>query len=543
MSGQQGDVYLFQTPNNGDIEIEDGIVTTVGGLATAVYLSILGGNEDDDGLEQNLLTWWGNVDETEQDRKYISETQNLLRGLPAVSRNLILVEEAVKRDLKWMLDNKVASNIDVFASIPEVGRISIDVGIIAEGNRETFNFTENWQADYEGVGFQRVESSPSVIIPPNPQVQELQLLVDTTIAGDTASDTIRIPMVGTGDVDWGDGTQTLGATGVTDHTYSSGGQYTVSIQNTITSINYSNSNDKDKLLEISNWGTMSWATMNSSFFGCSNMEITASDLPNLSGVTDMYATFNGCSGLTSLPLIDTSNVTDMTYTFGGSGLTSFPVLDTSNVTTFLGTFWSCSGLTSFPVLDFSSATTLESCWRFCTGLTSFPLISIPNVTTLKYAWYNCSSLNSFPLIDTSSVTYLLGAWQGCSSLTSFPLIDTSSVTYMRNAWLGCSGLTSFPLIDTSSAGDINSTWSNCTSLTSFPTLNFSSMTNGSGMFSGVTLDTTSWSDLLIATEANNNNNSVSWSGGNSQYNASGQTARALLTGAPRNWSITDGGLA
>lgn len=172
MSGQQGDVYLFQTPDNGDIEVKDGIVTTVGGLATAVYLSILGGNEDDDGLQQNLLTWWGNVDETEQDRKYISETQNLLRGLPAVSRNLILVEEAVKRDLKWMLDNKVASNIDVFASIPEVGRISIDVDIIAEGNRETFNFTENWQADYEGVGFQRVESSPSVIIPPPPPTAE-----------------------------------------------------------------------------------------------------------------------------------------------------------------------------------------------------------------------------------------------------------------------------------------------------------------------------------------------------------------------------------
>ena len=146
MTNQQGDVLHFQTPDDGDIEILNGLVTMSGGLETAAYLSLLGGNIEDDGLPDNSLTWWGNLDETDRAFKYISETQNLLRGLPAVSRNLILVEEANLRDLQWMIDKKVASSITSEASIPQVGRVAFKITILAEGEEQNFNFTENWRA-------------------------------------------------------------------------------------------------------------------------------------------------------------------------------------------------------------------------------------------------------------------------------------------------------------------------------------------------------------------------------------------------------------
>ena len=146
MTNQQGDVLLCQTPNGGEIEVINGVVTMSGGLEVAAYLSILGGNYADDGRLTNPETWWGNLDETDRAFRYISETQNLIEGLPVASRNLILLEQAAGRDLQWMLDKNIASSITVSASIPQLGRIAFNIKIMAEGEEENFNFTENWRA-------------------------------------------------------------------------------------------------------------------------------------------------------------------------------------------------------------------------------------------------------------------------------------------------------------------------------------------------------------------------------------------------------------
>ena len=66
MAEQQGDVSLFQTNDDGNIEVEGGIVTMGGGLETSAYLSLFGGNEDDDNRTDNPANWWGNIDETDQ---------------------------------------------------------------------------------------------------------------------------------------------------------------------------------------------------------------------------------------------------------------------------------------------------------------------------------------------------------------------------------------------------------------------------------------------------------------------------------------------
>ena len=146
MAEQQGDVSLFQTDNDGDITVEGGIVTMGGGLETSAYLSLFGGNEDDDGSQGNNATWWANLDEVDPAREYRSETQNLLQALAATSGNLRRIEDAANRDLDWFITNKVASSVNVVASIPGLNKIKLKIDIEAQGEESSFEFVENWKA-------------------------------------------------------------------------------------------------------------------------------------------------------------------------------------------------------------------------------------------------------------------------------------------------------------------------------------------------------------------------------------------------------------
>lgn len=136
---QQGDVLQFQTDDNGDISVESGIVEMTGGLDTAVYLSLFGGNEDDDGRNENNKNWWGNLSELEESRQYRSRTQYLLRSIPATSSNLLRIEQAVKADLSWLSNEEIT----VTATIPGINRVRIQIEINAD---QTTEYILNWEA-------------------------------------------------------------------------------------------------------------------------------------------------------------------------------------------------------------------------------------------------------------------------------------------------------------------------------------------------------------------------------------------------------------
>jgi phage gp46-like protein len=143
----EGDVFLYQTTDDGDINVEAGVVQMSGGLETAAYISLFGGNEDDNGQESNKKTWWGNIGEIDPDFRYRSETQNLLQSIPATVNNLKRIDDAANRDLSWMINKKVASEILIETTIPTINAILITVKIIANGEESTFEFSENWKAE------------------------------------------------------------------------------------------------------------------------------------------------------------------------------------------------------------------------------------------------------------------------------------------------------------------------------------------------------------------------------------------------------------
>lgn len=142
---QEGDVFLYQTNDNGDINLNDGQIEMNGGLETAAYNSIFGGNEDDDSRKDNPLEWWGNKIETDPVRKLHSETQNLLNSIPATSSNLRRVEDAAKRDLSWFITEGVATTLTVEAYIPAVNRVGLIINLNVAGSEIEFKFLENWK--------------------------------------------------------------------------------------------------------------------------------------------------------------------------------------------------------------------------------------------------------------------------------------------------------------------------------------------------------------------------------------------------------------
>jgi phage gp46-like protein len=144
---QQGDVILYQTTDGGNITVTNGIVNMAGGLDTAAYLSLFGGNEGDDGRADNIDNWWANLSELDPVNQYRSETQYIIESLPATSYNLLRVEQAAQRDLQWFLDQKIASSVSVVASLVNVNTLRLLINIEARGEESNFEYVENWRGN------------------------------------------------------------------------------------------------------------------------------------------------------------------------------------------------------------------------------------------------------------------------------------------------------------------------------------------------------------------------------------------------------------
>ena len=144
----------------------------------------------------------------------------------------------------------------------------------------------------------------------------------TTWKTDSANESITIPVGGaTGNytVDWGDNDTSTHTTDAT-HTYTAAGTYTVRISGDFTRIMLGADGDNaDKLQTIQQWGNASWTSMGEAFEAAEYMTYTATDAPDLSGVTNMSHMFHGVLDFkpTTLNSWNVSTVTDMSYMLAG----------------------------------------------------------------------------------------------------------------------------------------------------------------------------------------------------------------------------------
>lgn len=170
-------------------------------------------------------------------------------------------------------------------------------------------------------------------------------------------------------------------------------------------------------IQTSSWARLFGAT---ALFGVAQIDKKPVEVlgANSTGVTNMNYTFYTCS-FSSIPLMDTSSVTSMQYTFGkNTALTSVPLFDTSNVTDFSHMFEECSALTSASAFDMSSAVDVSYMFYRCSGLITAPAMSTGSISKFSYMFTNCTSLTSVPQYTMTSATNTNYMFSGCTGVSS-----------------------------------------------------------------------------------------------------------------------------
>jgi len=197
--------------------------------------------------------------------------------------------------------------------------------------------------------------------------------------------------------------------------------------------------------EISQWGDVVWSSMAHAFENSYEMDVTATDKPNLSQVTDMSFMFSQCEKLTGPNNIndwDVSNVTNMRAMFQAALLFNQPLndWDVSNVGNMSDMF---SGAESFnQPLDNWDVSNVRNMRSMFSSARSFnqPLDSwdVSNVRDMAYMFSGAESFNQ-PL-DNWNVSNVRNMRNMFSSARSFnqPLNnwDVSNVDYFGDGFAG-----------------------------------------------------------------------------------------------------------
>ena len=275
----------------------------------------------------------------------------------------------------------------------------------------------------------------------------------TTWTTTGANESIAIPAGGAAGsyaVVWGDASMFTGVSGDQTHVYNAPGTYTVSIYGNFTRIHLLDyPSNAQKLQSIEQWGNMSWESMRGSFAGASSTVYHATDVPDLSAVTDMSEMFGSATSFNGdLSNWDVSSVTDMNWMFRNAisfngNISSWNV---SSVTDMNGMFKG-AGRFNQPLSswDVSSVTDMncmfEGAGRFNQPLSSW---DVSSVTDMNCMFEGAVRFNQ-PLSswDVSSVTDMNGMFERASSFDGdLSNWNTYSVTKMDSMFERASPSTS-----------------------------------------------------------------------------------------------------
>ncbi|MCX6727229.1 MAG: BspA family leucine-rich repeat surface protein, partial [Candidatus Saccharibacteria bacterium] len=396
--------------------------------------------------------------------------------------------------------------------------------------------------------------------------------------GVSNSTSITVPMIGVDNysVDWNnDGIfDETGLNGSTTHDFGSAGTYTIRISAPTARIYFGNNGDKDKILNISQWGTTAWTDFSDAFSGCSHIDVTATDSPDLSQATSLASMFRTASSLvgnSSFNNWNTSTITDLGSIFFNDPLFNQDISgwNTSNVTSmgqmFQGasTFnqdisgWNTSKLTSAYYM-FADAIAFNqdiSGWNVSKVETFTGMFVNDPLFNQDISGWNTSSATNFSWMfsNTTLFNQNIGGWN-TSKVTDMSYMfyvsqvfnqdisgwDTSKVTDMSymftyNAIFN-QNITGW---DTSKVTDMSYMFKQAYGLNQNLGLwDVTSVTNMTDMFKSVTLPTATYDAILMGWSAETLKNNVTFNAGNSRYCA--VEARDAIT-TNYSWTIQDGG--
>ena len=342
---------------------------------------------------------------------------------------------------------------------------------------------------------------------------------------------IKLPVSGTGlniIVDWGDGVvETISgditAENFPTHTYSTSGEYDISIRGICPKLGYNGSSEITEtspyytmtqyITGLKQWGELSATNygfsqcvnlkyvsgdatentfarvdnMSNMFRGCTSLEgVDLSDF-NLNRVGSMWGLFNGCASLENVDFsnINTNSLNTMGYMFHGcNSLTNLDLsyFNTKNFKDMSNMFRLCSSLTTLNLNNFdtNNVETMFNMFEGCIKIETLDLSSFrtSSLKTTMSMFKNCNALINLDIsgFDTSNVTTMGGMFNGCSSIISLDLshFNTSKVTAMGNMFANCSKLKEVNVssFDTSNVTSMDYMFAYCKSLTDLEITNF-----------------------------------------------------------------------
>ncbi len=217
-------------------------------------------------------------------------------------------------------------------------------------------------------------------------------------------------------VDWdNDGNvDQLEITGDVTHTFSTSGEHTIRIVGTFPAIDFgadSAENERTKITSLGQWGTIEWLSMQSAFSGCSNLRITATDIPDLSRVSDLsYMFFDTNAANPNVRSWNTTNITTMEGMFRNAKAATPDVSlwDTSNVINMKDLFRDINRYAGLPVSQWNTDNVTDMSGMFRGVQNANPNVSnwdTSQVIDMSYMFANTFSANpDVSKWDTSNVT-------------------------------------------------------------------------------------------------------------------------------------------
>lgn len=205
--------------------------------------------------------------------------------------------------------------------------------------------------------------------------------------------------------------------------------------------------DSLKLTGVTQWGDISWSNMIRAFYHCSNLVITATDIPDLSNVETTSQMFYYCTAIATIPNIaswDVSNVTTMSYMFSNASNFNDNInsWDVGQVVSMYDMF---DGATSFnqPLNNWDVSNVTNMSYMFLNAVNfNQPLNNwdVQNVINLIGTFYGATAFNqNINNWNVGNVTDMNGTFSNASSFNQ-PLNswDVSSVTNMASMFYNAS---------------------------------------------------------------------------------------------------------
>jgi len=138
------DIEIIETGNGGDAVLTAHDFSIIFGWENMPYLALFGGNPGfstpvKTADEEQNFDWWGNalLIPNEPGIQFNSLTEFRLANVSLNSEGRLLIEDAVKKDLKFMDD---FATVDVVVTIPTVDHVRIQIFVKEPGNQQEKEF-------------------------------------------------------------------------------------------------------------------------------------------------------------------------------------------------------------------------------------------------------------------------------------------------------------------------------------------------------------------------------------------------------------------